>query len=347
MIRRNNNNNKNKNKSDNRSLLKITKHETKPYFGDYDDHNNTVRTYNNTRRFALNTTNTKLMIPMTINRNMIIRPQQFSSKEVIVKKGLLIGINYTGTDNELEGCINDSENLKKFLVDNQYFKQNELISMSDFKTGLLFPSKDNILYQLSDLVKFARTHTNKKVQLFLSYCGHGYYLKNSDGCEPEKQGEVLCPIDCHKNGYITEDDLRKYFIDKLPQNVTIIILIDSCHSKTVMDLRYSYKGDKRNTYTVIGKMSSTICDAIMLTGCSDVCSNDSYAYDSECRYEYQGAITASFIANYYDGVNSDALITNMKKWLKESGYNQVPCLSSGKYMEINKLNLLSKQNECK
>ena len=36
----------------------------------------------------------------------------------IVKKGLLIAINYTGSDNQLNGCINDQDNLKKFLIKN-------------------------------------------------------------------------------------------------------------------------------------------------------------------------------------------------------------------------------------
>lgn len=34
----------------------------------------------------------------------------------VAQKCLLIGINYTGSSNELNGCINDSENLKDFLI---------------------------------------------------------------------------------------------------------------------------------------------------------------------------------------------------------------------------------------
>jgi hypothetical protein len=32
------------------------------------------------------------------------------------KKALLIGINYFGQNGELRGCINDVQNIKKFLV---------------------------------------------------------------------------------------------------------------------------------------------------------------------------------------------------------------------------------------
>ena len=41
----------------------------------------------------------------------------------MLKKALLIGINYTGTDYELRGCINDSINLKQFLISNKFFDQ--------------------------------------------------------------------------------------------------------------------------------------------------------------------------------------------------------------------------------
>ena len=43
-----------------------------------------------------------------------------------MKKALLIGINYTGTANELNGCINDVMNMKTALIDKYEFK-NEFI----------------------------------------------------------------------------------------------------------------------------------------------------------------------------------------------------------------------------
>ena len=44
----------------------------------------------------------------------------------IIKKCLLIGINYTGTSFALNGCINDSYNIQKFLLSNGYFAENQL-----------------------------------------------------------------------------------------------------------------------------------------------------------------------------------------------------------------------------
>ena len=35
-----------------------------------------------------------------------------------MKRALLIGINYIGTKHELGGCINDINNIEKFIIDN-------------------------------------------------------------------------------------------------------------------------------------------------------------------------------------------------------------------------------------
>ena len=36
------------------------------------------------------------------------------------KKALLIGINYIGTSSALNGCINDVENIKRYLLTKDY-----------------------------------------------------------------------------------------------------------------------------------------------------------------------------------------------------------------------------------
>ena len=50
---------------------------------------------------------------------------------MVSRKCLLIGINYTGTENQLSGCINDSENLQHFLIANHYFSAQEITMMND------------------------------------------------------------------------------------------------------------------------------------------------------------------------------------------------------------------------
>lgn len=277
-------------------------------------------------------------------------------EDKIVKKGLLIGINYTGTSNQLGGCINDSINLSKFLVEKEYFKKDELVFMNDKKKDLLYPSKDNIFKQFDNLVDFANKEENKdkQVYLFVSYSGHGYYLADTSKDEYDGRDEVLCPIDCDVNGYIRDDDLKAKFIDKLPKNVKCFVLIDSCHSGSMLDLKYEYpvrSGANSNINLqcrIHPTASDTNCDVIMISGCHDFqTSADAYLKDktNNWRYEYQGAMTASFIANFVDEITCENLINKMRRWLRINKFDQIPQLSSGKKINVKKPCLLSEFDE--
>ena len=66
-------------------------------------------------------------------------------------RALLIGINYIGTSARLNGCINDSFNLRSFLIKHKLFKSKEILMMNDKKQGTLYPSKKNIMDQFKNL----------------------------------------------------------------------------------------------------------------------------------------------------------------------------------------------------
>ena len=272
-----------------------------------------------------------------------------SSREpsMIVKKGLLIGINYIGTNNQLNGCINDSLNLKEFLKKNSYLGEEDFVIMNDNEKGDLYPSKENIIKKLDELVKFCLDNSDKEVYLFVSYSGHGYFLPDYDGDESDGKDEVLCPADCNINGYIRDDTIKAEFIDKLPENVHLFVLIDSCHSGTMCDLKFNYNIDASSTFSTYGNFSDTKCDVIMISGCEDKdVSSDAYIYDSNSyRYEYQGAMTASFVKCFYDEISYQNLIEKMRSWLKKNRFTQIPQLSSGKYIDINNSCLLSKYDK--
>ena len=60
-----------------------------------------------------------------------------------MKKALLIGINYVGTENELNGCINDVKNMKTMLIDKLGYKSQNITMLTDETTKK--PTKSNIL----------------------------------------------------------------------------------------------------------------------------------------------------------------------------------------------------------
>ena len=264
-------------------------------------------------------------------------------KPINIKKGLLIGLNYVGTASELSGCINDTDNLKNLLTSKNYFKDNELILMRDGDQGDLHPTKANIMKQLANLVTFANNNKNNNVLLFVAYSGHGSYVADKNGDEADRRDEVICPLDFQTAGFIVDDNIRKLFIDKLPANVKLVMLFDSCFSGTVCDLKYAYKVDTNNTVSAAMKLSQTKCSVVMISGCRDTqTSADAYEVDPTTNaYEYQGAMSASFIANYNNNITYNQLITNMRTWLKLHQYTQVPQLTTGKLVNIDSSFLLN------
>jgi len=260
-----------------------------------------------------------------------------NDRSIVVKKCLLIGINYTGSGNALNGCINDSENLKEFLLSKNYFKESDTVMMNDHKSGNLYPTKKNIMHHFNELVTFANTNKNKQVELFVSYSGHGYHIKDTNGDEEDGQDEVLCPIDFNTAGFIVDDYIRASFVDKLPANVKLIMFVDACHSGTMLDLKYAYKVNATHAYNVYGNYKDTACNVVSISGCRDnQTSADAYVKDDrENVMEYQGAMTASLIKNYHDGISYNELITKMRSWLISNKYAQVPQLTSGKLININ------------
>ena len=275
------------------------------------------------------------------------------SKTDVLKKCLLIGINYVGTRFQLNGCINDSNNIKNFLISKKLFEESHFIMMNDNQKGTLYPTKDNIINKLNDLVKFANQNKSKTIQYFVAYSGHGSNLPDTDGDEDDGFDECLCPIDCDTKGFISDDYIRTEFIEKLPKNVNVVTLIDACHSGTILDLKYNYAIDKKNSYNAIGIYNNVGCNVVMISGCKDnQTSSDAYLPASEyssnnnnvlnliggnkenkyklkpLNYQYSGAMTAAFLACYKDTITYEQLVTNIRKWLVDNKFTQLPQLSS-------------------
>lgn len=263
----------------------------------------------------------------------------------IIRLAYLIGINYTGTNSELSGCINDTYNIRKFLTDNKYVDHSNIQMLNDDATNHLYPSKSNILKIFSDLVNLARLNPNKKYLIFISYSGHGTYIPDTNGDESDKHDEALCPIDFETNGLIVDDDIRLEFINKLPSNVRLVMLIDACHSGTILDIKYNYAVDGTTRCKKLA-ISDSAAKVVMISGSrDDQTSADAYIQNKyTLAKEYQGAMTASFLANYVENITYESLIQTMRTWLRSQSFSQVPQLSSGQPINIKRAYMLSKFN---
>jgi len=92
--------------------------------------------------------------------------------------------------------------------------------------------------------------------IFLHYSGHGTKLKDDDvNEEADGYDEALCPRDFKSAGMIRDDDLYDILVKGCPDGVHMVSLMDCCHSGSIMDLPYIFKGD--------GQMSEMTLDPEM------------------------------------------------------------------------------------
>lgn len=261
----------------------------------------------------------------------------------IIRRSLTIGINYTGTTSQLGGCINDCDNLKEMMRRYKVCKPSEVIAMTDKKKGYLYPTRKNILTQFRRLVELAKANPKKRIFYFFSYSGHGTQIRDTNGDEADNRDEALCPIDYETAGFISDDYIKKYFVDALPRNVYLVMLMDACHSGTITDLKYNYALDRTNKCNIL-KMKNTVCKAVMISGSRDnQTSADAYVMNRLTRKrQVQGAMTAAFITCYRYNISYRTLVIRMRRWLKRQQFAQVPQLSAGITLNTRKKFLLER-----
>jgi hypothetical protein len=138
----------------------------------------------------------------------------------MAKRALCIGINdYPGTGSDLAGCVNDANDwaaalkVRGFSVRRLNDKKATGRAIREAIGGLLGRAKSG------DLV-------------VVQYSGHGSYVPDEDGDEPDGTDECLCPYDIRSKGPITDDDLFDLYSAR-PQGVRVLMIADSCHSGTV------------------------------------------------------------------------------------------------------------------
>jgi len=244
-------------------------------------------------------------------------------KKPILKKALLIGINYRNTSYELYGCINDAYSMEK-LLKTKYGYTSTTIITDDTVTK---PTSRNII---SLFTNFLRTSVSGQT-LFVMFSGHGSYIRDTNNDEKSKNDQLL--IGCDLAGVL--DDTIKTIINKyLPMGVTLIFMADSCFSGSVLDLRYQYMDTLNNkSIDVNNKQTQTRGNVILISGCQDnQTSSDTVVNDTP-----NGALSIAVMGalNNTNRPTWSNFITTVRKSLKDNGFSQVPQLSSGKPLNIN------------
>jgi hypothetical protein len=237
------------------------------------------------------------------------------------KKALLIGINYLNTPYQLSGCIDDTDRMNNFLSS---------CGFTDFKTltdlTYIKPTKINILNELKSFIVNAESGD----LLFFYYSGHGSYTLDKNNDETDGKDEMLVSSDLQS---VIDDELKDILEKHLPREVTMIGVFDSCHSGTILDLKYSYlNSDNYNKYTENNKVSECQGNVIMISGCMD----SQTSVEAIIENKAQGALTWSFIDSINKTPNCSwrELLKSIRDSLKSNGFSQIPQLSTDSFYDI-------------
>jgi len=136
------------------------------------------------------------------------------------KKALCIGINdYPGTANDLSGCVNDANDWAAELTTRGFTVQKLLDAAA---------TRAAMMAAIGGLIDGAA----KGDSLIFTYSGHGTWVPDKSGDEPDGRDEALCPYDLSSKGPLLDDDLHALF-SRRAAGVRIVLISDSCHSGSV------------------------------------------------------------------------------------------------------------------
>jgi len=235
----------------------------------------------------------------------------------MTKYALLIGINYRGTKSELRGCINDVKAMKAHLIEKRGYDEKDIVVLTEDEPDARKPTGFNIMHELAKLI--LQAHSGVASELWLHYSGHGSYTRDVNGDEDDGRDETIVPLDYAKNGMIVDDQLHDY-LKHLPKGCRMYCIFDCCHSGTILDLKYQYKGNSQNG--VENATSSLPGDIVMISGCMDT----ETSADARIKGKWRGAMTTAYIDSIQPDISQDDLLNKMRNYLKSNGYSQYPQL---------------------
>ena len=163
--------------------------------------------------------------------------------------------------------VSDVHNIKKYLTKVQGFPESEmLILMDDGRHNA--PTRRNI----EDAFRRITEYSNAGDVVFIHYSGHGGRVRDVSGDEDDGFDEyvsaattngggcdvsfallaslflftptrTLIPVDFRSAGQIIDDNILDMLVKPMRAGVNVTVLMDCCHSGTVLDLPYRFGAD--------------------------------------------------------------------------------------------------------
>ena len=243
--------------------------------------------------------------------------------------GLLVGINYAGSDSALSGCVNDVYNVQNMLCRKLKWRQSEINVLTEKQA-----TRQNILVALKQLVQSANSllslHPENRVDVWFHYSGHGSQIISRSPGERDGKDETIVPYDYMKAGQITDSDLA-IILSHLDSRAHFTCVFDCCHSGTILDLPYLveskscvFKVDRPFQKSHWSSNSNVVC----LSGCRDT--------QTSADYDGAGAMTTAILRVLDDhnySLSVQQLMSDLQSTLKgdvliKGGFTQIAQLSA-------------------
>ncbi|EMC99506.1 hypothetical protein BAUCODRAFT_29851 [Baudoinia panamericana UAMH 10762] len=172
------------------------------------------------------------------------------------RKSLLIGINYVGSQHQLQGCHQDVQNMRQFLqaMDYPEDQRSQVILRDDQYTdprGPFFPNGHNIMAAMQWLISEPGTMN------FLHYSGHGGQVP-SDDYRASGYDDTIVPYDFEENGQISSTILHRLLVSRLPPNSSLVVIFDCCHSGSALELPYVFRADEDGNVSMMDNVQTGI-----------------------------------------------------------------------------------------
>jgi hypothetical protein len=251
-------------------------------------------------------------------------------ESAMARNALCIGINdYPGTSNDLSGCVNDANDWAAELG-RRGFAVTKLLDAQATKAA--------IEGALRSVVGDARQGDS----VVITYSGHGTWVPDESGDEPDKRDEALCPYDLQA-GPLVDDTLYEIFSDRA-RGVKVVFLSDSCHSGTVS--RYAVTKDEPRRIRFLSPENYEVnrprlqemrrlqraptggkprAGALLISGCADF----EYSYDATFGGRPNGAFTRAALdalRTLKEGASYREWFAALRAHLPSSSYPQTPNL---------------------
>lgn len=265
-----------------------------------------------------------------------------------MKKALCIGINYRGSEYELGGCINDADDWASFLH-----------NLGGFDCAVMAEGQATKRNMIAGIETIATRLKAGDVGV-IAYSGHGTWVPDMTGDEPDGRDEALVPIDCDKN-LILDDELHTIF-EQVPAQAHLVFIADCCHSGTVFRSTSGEAGVKgvrfmppsAFTHTEVqtaalhkaarmavtyplGATDRAFPNVVHFSGCKD----DEYSNDVEMNGRPCGAFSyyaiRAFTKCLKGGLTYGDAHKEIAKRLPSPRYQQTPMLYSASPMKRRKL----------